>query len=74
MTDADRIEALLDIVDDARTETREACEKLVVVGLAEAKGKGGYRPTTAGWNLLGDRGRAFEAARTPLRRSSYSQR
>ena len=61
MTDADRIEALLDIVDQARSESRDRSEKLVVLGYATRQGKG-FWPTTAGWNLLGDRGRSFDAA------------
>ncbi|MFJ6024308.1 hypothetical protein ACIQC9_06900 [Brevundimonas sp. NPDC092305] len=60
MTDAERIEALLDIVDDTRTEVRGASEKLVVTGHAERRGRAGYWPTRAGWVLLGDRGRPFD--------------
>lgn len=33
--------------------------ELVVLGFAQAFGKG-YRPTTADWVLMGDRGRAFQ--------------
>lgn len=62
MTDADRIEALLDIVDAARTEARDRSERLVVEGYAARRGRNGFWPTTAGWNLLGDRGRAFDVA------------
>ncbi|MBB5745189.1 hypothetical protein [Brevundimonas variabilis] len=60
MTEADRIEALLDIVDESRSENRDCSEKLVVLGYAERRGKKGYWPTQAGWNFLGDRGRAFD--------------
>lgn len=60
MTDADKIEALLDLVDDARTPNTQASEALVVLGLAARQGKG-YTPTNAGWHLMGDRGRAFDA-------------
>ena len=60
MTDAERIEALLNIVDEARTESRAESEKLVVLGFAERRGKGGFWPTNAGWNLMGDRGRPYE--------------
>lgn len=59
MTDTDRIEALLDIVDPERAESAGTSQKLVVVGLAERRGKG-FWPTTAGWNLMGDRGRPFD--------------
>ena len=59
MTDADRIEALLDITDPDRTDSVEASQRLVVLGLVESRGKG-FWPTTAGWNLLGDRGRRFD--------------
>lgn len=60
MTDPERIEALLDIVDGTRSESAERSQKLAVVGLAERRGKG-FRPTTAGWNLLGDQGREFDS-------------
>lgn len=60
MTDSDRIEALLNIVDGTRTENRDESEKLVVLGFAERRGKSGFWPTNAGWNLMGDRGRAFD--------------
>lgn len=59
MTDADRIEALLDIVDDSRTEQPAASEQLAVLGLVERRGKG-FRPTNAGWNLLSSLGRPFD--------------
>lgn len=59
MTDADRIEALLDIVDDSRTEQAAASEQLAVLGLVERRGKV-FRPTNAGWNLLSARGRPFD--------------
>lgn len=60
MIDADRIEALLDLVDETRTEQISQTQKLVVLGLAERRGKG-FWPTNAGWNLLGERGRSFHA-------------
>jgi len=59
MTDADRIEALLDIVDETRPENRDHSETLVVLGYAERR-RNGFWPTTAGWNFLGDRGRPFD--------------
>jgi hypothetical protein len=60
MTDADRIEALLNIVDETRTESQPESEKLSVLGLVERRGKNGYWPTNAGWNLMGDRGRPHD--------------
>ncbi len=60
MTDAERIEALLDLVDPARTGNVNLGRELTVLGLAEAGAKGGYRPTNAGWVLIGNRGRAFQ--------------
>jgi hypothetical protein len=62
MTDAGRIEALLNIVDETRTESRDQSEKLVVLGFAERRGKNGFWPTNAGWNLMGDRDRAHASA------------
>lgn len=59
MTVPERIEALLDVVDPAREETSEASEALSVLGLVKRRGKG-FWPTTAGWTLLSDRGRAFD--------------
>ena len=60
MTDAARTEALLDIVDETRAESRDQSEKLVVLGYAERRGRNGFWPTKAGWNFLGDRGRPFD--------------
>lgn len=60
MTDADRIEALLNIVDETRAQSRDESEKLVVLGFVERRGKSGFTPTNAGWNLMSDRGRAFD--------------
>ncbi len=60
MTDDERIDALLDLVDPARNATTKRGPELAVLGLAEAAGKGGYRPTNAGWVLVGNRGRAFQ--------------
>ena len=47
MTDAERIEALLDLVDPARAGNENRGRELTVLGLAEAVAKGGYRPTNA---------------------------
>ncbi|RZJ41274.1 MAG: hypothetical protein EON86_10770 [Brevundimonas sp.] len=60
MTDADQIEALLDIVDDSRTPQGDAGEQLAVRGLVERRGKAGFWPTNAGWNLMSARGRPFD--------------
>ncbi len=62
MTDADRIEALLDIVDDSRTEQAAASEQLAVLGLVERRGRARFWPTNAGWNLLSHLGRPFDVA------------
>ena len=62
MTDADRIEALLDIVDDSRTEQPAASEQLAVLGLVERRGKARFGPTNAGWNLMSHLGRPFDLA------------
>ncbi|MBB4799088.1 hypothetical protein HNP32_002844 [Brevundimonas bullata] len=60
MTEAERIAALLDIVDADRTQDAGASAQLVVFGLAEKFGKSGkLRPTNAGWNLMGQQGRVF---------------
>ena len=61
MNDAERIEALLDLVDPDRPGNVTRGPQLIVLGLANAMPKGGYRPTTAGWSLLGDKGRAFRS-------------
>lgn len=60
MTDAEKIEALLDLVDDGRTPTPQASDMLVVLGLATRQGKA-ITPTNAGWHLMGDRGRQYDA-------------
>jgi len=60
MTDADRVEALLDIVDATRAESRAQSEELAVLGYVERRGRKGFWPTNAGWIFLGDRGRAFD--------------
>lgn len=60
MTDSDLIEALLDLVDATRTETPSRTKALVIRGYAVRKSRGLVRPTTAGWNLLGARGRPFD--------------
>lgn len=60
MTDIEAIEALLDIVDTTRPERREQSERLAVLGYVERRGRKGFWPTKAGWNVLGDRGRPFD--------------
>ena len=60
MTDAERIEALLDLVDPSRAGAVSRGPELVVLGLARATGKVGHQPTNAGWVLIGNRGRAFQ--------------
>lgn len=60
MNDAERIEALLNLVDPARRGSVNRGRELAVLGLAEATTKGGYRPTNAGWVLMGDLGRSFQ--------------
>lgn len=60
VTEAERIAALLDIVDVDRTQDAGAGAQLVVFGLAERFGRAGkLRPTNAGWNLMGQQGRVF---------------
>lgn len=61
MNDADRIEALLDLIDPERPPTDSRGPELVILGLAVAMPKGGHRPTNAGWGLLGSRGRPFRS-------------
>lgn len=61
MTDAERIEALLDLVDSERGPGTDRGPELVILGLAEKLPKTGFRPTRAGWALMGDRGRPFRA-------------
>ncbi len=58
MTDAERLDALLRMVDPDLNETPEHSAQLVVLGLAQREGRR-FRPTRAGWALLGERGRAF---------------
>ncbi|MGV9009984.1 hypothetical protein [Brevundimonas sp.] len=60
MTDADRIEALLDLVDDTRKAQPAQSEQLAVLGYAERRPRGQYWPTRAGWNFLGNHGRTFD--------------
>ncbi|WP_426042823.1 hypothetical protein [Brevundimonas sp. TWP2-3-4b1] len=60
MTDPERVEALLNMVDPARAAAPSRGPELAVLGLAVAKAKGGYMPTNAGWVLIGNRGRAFQ--------------
>lgn len=57
MNDAERIEALLDLVDPDRSPTESRGAQLTVLGLATPMPKGKFRPTNAGWVLLGDKGR-----------------
>lgn len=58
MTDDERLEALLDLADPGRAADPEATRRLVVLGLAVKAGRD-HRPTSAGWVLLGERGRPF---------------
>lgn len=60
MNDNERIEALLDLVDPGRAGNKTRGPELAVLGLAEDVRKVGYRPTVAGWMLLGSQGRAFQ--------------
>jgi hypothetical protein len=59
MNDPDRIDALLDLIDPDRKPADSRGAQLAVLGLAAPGQKGRYRPTTAGWSLLGEKGRAF---------------
>ena len=61
MTDADRIEALLDLVDPERANASPRASELAVLGLAVRSAKGTFQPTRAGWALLGDKGRAYKS-------------
>lgn len=61
------VEALLDIVDKDRTATEANSAQLVVLGLAVRHPKRGYSPTNAGWNVMGQRGRAFDTGQNPGR-------
>lgn len=58
MTDPERVEALLDLVDPARKTSAGKGAELTIFGLASLTPKG-YRPTNAGCVLMGDRGRPF---------------
>ena len=60
MTDPERIDALLDMVDPDRVANVGRGPELAVLGLAVAKPRGGYQPTNAGWVMIGNRGRAFQ--------------
>jgi len=60
MTDPERVEALLDLVDPQRAGAANRGAELMVLGLAVARSKGGYAPTNAGWVMIGNRGRAFQ--------------
>lgn len=54
-----QVEALLGLVDPERARDDQAAEALVVLGLAERCRKRGYRPTTAGWTVLGPKAAAY---------------
>ena len=60
MTDDDRMEALRNIVYATRAEDRAQSMSLSVLGYVEHRGRKGFWPTNAGWNFLGERGRAFD--------------
>jgi len=60
MTDPERVDALLDMVDPGRMPNASRGPELTVLGLAQQKAKGGYEPTNAGWVMIGNRGRAFQ--------------
>ena len=60
MTDPERVDALLDMVDPGRMPNVSRGPELAVLGLAVLKAKGGYEPTNAGWVIIGNRGRAFQ--------------
>lgn len=61
MTDADRIDALLDLADPDRRPDPARSAQLVVLGLAERSARTGHRPSIAGWSLLAERGRPFRS-------------
>ena len=61
MNDAACLEALLDLVDPDRPPAEGRGPQLAVLGLAALTTKGKYRPTNAGWSLLGEKGRGFRA-------------
>lgn len=67
MTHDESVEALLDIVDKDRTESAINSAQLVVLGLAVRHPKRGFSPTNAGWNVMGQRGRAFDNGAMPVR-------
>lgn len=58
MTEADAIQALLDLADPERSENAEQSGRLVVLGLAVRQGRR-VRPSKAGWFLMGEAGRQF---------------
>lgn len=61
MTDVEREDAMLDLIDPARSQNVSRGPELAVLGLAFAAPKGaGYLLTNAGWIAVGDRGRAFQ--------------
>ena len=61
MTDADRLEALLDLVDPERPNASPQGSELAVLGLAVRSAKGMFQPTRAGWALLGEKGRPYKS-------------
>lgn len=60
MTDAERFDALMDLVDPARVGNPSRGPELTVLRLAEVAPKGGHRPTNTGWVVIGNQGRAFQ--------------
>lgn len=61
MNDAERVQGLLDLVDPDRARSGNRGPELAVLGLARLSSRGGaYRPTAAGWVLLGEQGRRFQ--------------
>lgn len=63
MTDAERIQALLNIVDPSRDENASETAQLLALGLAARRNRGAW-PTSAGWYLMGEPGRPFDPLNT----------
>ena len=61
MNENERIDALLDLVDAERPPSDGHGPQLAVLGLASLGARGRFRPTVAGWSLLGERGRPFRS-------------
>lgn len=59
MDQHEQVEALLDVVDAERARDGAKTQALVVLGLAERHKKNGFRPTTAGWTVLGPKAAAY---------------